>query len=109
MLEKMKNPKCEIKSKKLALPPHNKLIPKNFDILPANEAHSAKPVLLKQLPDTHVWYLKDDRFERPKAVVNMKIYTTDNNFGSDVNSRLFFNVWNEVNSEYLREFAYMAS
>lgn len=108
MLEKMKSPKCEIKTKQLGLPPKNKLIPKDFDILPANETYSTKPVLLKQFPDTDLWYLKDDKFERPKAVVNMKIYTTDNNFGSDVNSRLFFSVWNEVATEYLREFSYMA-
>ena len=37
LLAKIKAPKCEIKSKKLDLPPANTLIPKNFDILPANE------------------------------------------------------------------------
>lgn len=40
MLQKMKNPNCEIKSKKLGLPPKNNLIPKNFDILPPNETYS---------------------------------------------------------------------
>lgn len=47
MFQKMNNPNCEIKSKKLDLPPKNNLIPKNFDILPANETYSQKPVLLK--------------------------------------------------------------
>jgi hypothetical protein len=32
--EKMKNPKCEITSKKLDLPPKNLMIAKNFDLLP---------------------------------------------------------------------------
>lgn len=38
----------------------------------------------------------------------MKLYTNDNRFGFDVNSRLFFKIWEEVVTEYLREFAYMA-
>ena len=108
MLNKMRNPNCEIKSKKLDLPPRNNLIPKNFDILPPNEAFSKQPVLLKQYDDTHVWYHKDDKFEKPKGVVRLKLYTNDNRFGFDVNSRLFFKIWEEVTTEFLREFSYMA-
>ena len=37
LLAKMNNPKCEIKTKKLALPPRNNLIPTNFDILAKDE------------------------------------------------------------------------
>merc|ERR1711976_1159495 len=109
MLQKMKNPNCEIKTKKLDLPPKNNLIPKNFGILAPNESYSKQPVLLKQYEDTHVWYHKDDKFEKPKGVVRMKLYTNDNRFGFDVNSRLFFKIWEEVSPEYLREFAYMAA
>jgi len=39
----------------------------------------------------------------------MKLYTNDNRFGFDVQSRLFFKIWECVVDEYLREFAYMAS
>lgn len=39
----------------------------------------------------------------------MKLYTNDNRFGFDVSSRLFFKIWEEVTTEFLREFAYMAS
>ena len=46
LIAKMTNPNCEIKSKKLGLPPPNNLIPKNFDILPKNEKYSM-PTLLK--------------------------------------------------------------
>ena len=60
LIAKMMNPKCEIKSKKLGLPPPNNLIPKNFDILPKNEKYSRKPTLLKQWDDTDLWYQKDD-------------------------------------------------
>jgi secreted Zn-dependent insulinase-like peptidase len=34
LIDKIANPKCEIKSKKLDLPPPNTMIPKNFDVLP---------------------------------------------------------------------------
>ena len=40
MLQMMKNPNCEIRNKKLDLPPRNNLIPKNFDIHPPNEKFS---------------------------------------------------------------------
>jgi len=34
LVDKINNPKCEIKSKKLDLPPANTMIPTNFDVLP---------------------------------------------------------------------------
>ena len=37
--------------------------------------------------------MKDDKFERPKAHVNLKIYTNDNNFGEKPEARLFARVW----------------
>ena len=52
--------------------------------------------------------MKDDKYEKPKGVVNMKIYTNDCRFGSDADARLFANFWNEIQGEYLREFSYMA-
>jgi len=90
------------------LPPKNNLIPKNFDILPPNADLSTKPLIIKEDENTHVWYHKDDKFQKPKGVVRLKLYTNDNRFGFDVNSRLFFKIWEEVVGEYLREFAYMA-
>ena len=90
---KIMTPKCEIKSKKLDLPRPNNLIPTNFDVLEANEAYSNKVQLLKQWDDTDLWYKKDDKFQRPKAVVNMKIYTDDCDFGLSHETRVFASVW----------------
>lgn len=104
----MTNPNCEIKSKKLGLPPANNLIPKNFDILPKNEECSKKPILLKQWDDTDLWYKKDDQFEKPKAHVNLKIYTSDCEYGQNAKARVFTTVWLNTFQEYLREFNYMA-
>ena len=39
---KILTPTCEIKSKKLDLPPANNLIPKNFDVLDKNKDYSDK-------------------------------------------------------------------
>lgn len=105
---KILTPKCEIKSKKLDLPPPNNLIPKNFDVLDANESYSSKVQILKQWEDTDLWYKKDDKFQRPKAVVNMKLYTNDCDFGFNNETRVFASVWQNVQNEYLREFNYMA-
>jgi len=104
----MKNPACEIKSKKIDLPPANTLIPKNFDILAKDQEKSSKPMLLKQWEDTDLWYKKDDKFERPKAIVSFKMYTTDNDFGQTAEARMFMTVWRSVMMEYMREFNYTA-
>lgn len=64
--------------------------------------------MLQQWNDTDLWYKKDDKFERPKAIVNLKIYTNDCMFGRTPNGRVFAEVWNNFLQEYLREFYYMA-
>ena len=65
----MANPKCEIKNKKLDLPPKNTMIPKNFDILPEDKSKSELPVHIFGDDSTDLWYHKDDQFQQPKAVV----------------------------------------
>jgi len=84
------------------------MIPTNFDILDKDEKLSDKPSILKQWDDTDLWYKKDDKFEKPKAFINMKIYTTDCGFCVQDESRVFASIWNGVQEEYLREFNYMA-
>jgi insulysin len=92
--KKIISPACPITSKKLDLPPANNLIPKNFDILAKNEEQSALPKLIgKDWNDTDLWYKKDDKFERPKASVNLKFYTQDCDLGLNADSRIFVNVW----------------
>jgi len=101
----MKNPKCEIKNKKLGLPSKNNLIPKNFDIIPKNEKYFKKdPVLNKKWDDTRLWYKKDDEFKVPKAIVSMKLYTSDCEFGVTQKGKIFSNLYNSVMEECLREF-----
>ena len=103
------NPSLKLQKKKLDLPPKNNLIPKNFDLLPENPKLAEKPTLLKQWPDTDLWYKKDDEFGRPKSVVSLKLYTNDCNLSKTPKSRVFVNLWTQMQNEYLREFNYMAN
>ena len=93
----------------LDLPPPNNLLPKNFDIVPEDSTLSERVKLLKTWEDTEIWYKKDDKFKRPKGIVNFKLYTNDCLFSQTSFGRLFAEVWRQCLDEYLREFNYMAS
>lgn len=56
-----------------------------------------------------MWYLKDDKFKRPKAIIDVKLYTNDVMFGRTSQARVFIELWKGILQEYLREFYYMAS
>jgi len=87
LLGLMVSPKvAQHKNKQLDLPPPNNLLPKNLDVLPTlskeDDEVSKKPVLIKQwADDTDLWYMKDDKYLRPKGIVSLKIYTGDCEFG----------------------------
>lgn len=93
---------------KLDLPPENTLIPENLGVLPPNEELSKKTHILKQWEDADLWYKKDDKFDRPKAYIYMKIYTGDDGFGTSAEKQVFAQTWDKVVEEFLREFSYMA-
>jgi secreted Zn-dependent insulinase-like peptidase len=108
LLNKMNNPSCDQSEKKLEIPPPNTLLPKKFDILPEDKAVSQKPILVKTWDNAHLWYSKDDKFKMPKAVVSMKVYTNDCDFGKTLQGRLQALIWQKVVNEYMREFLYNA-
>jgi len=62
-------PDPEVSDKQLGLPPVNNLIPEDFEILEPNDVYSSSAHLLHQWDDTDLWYKKDDKFGRPKAIV----------------------------------------
>ena len=75
LIEKMTNPSSLVPEGALGLPPPNTLLPKNLDLVSEAPEHAQQPTLLKEWPgDTEVWFMKDDKFKRPKAIVNLKIY-----------------------------------
>lgn len=57
---------------------------------------------------TDLWYKKDDKFQRPKSIVNLKIYTNDCLWLQKPESNVFAQIWVKVLKEYLREFNYAA-
>jgi secreted Zn-dependent insulinase-like peptidase len=93
----MKHPFCdEHEIKKLDLPLKNDMIPENFEILQTDKDKSEKPELIFEDDYTHLWYMKDEKFNVPKCQINMKIYTTDNGFGKTIESVVFGSMWVEV-------------
>jgi insulysin len=109
LLNKILHPEVKQGRKVLDLPPKNNLLPKNLDVLPGEAESSQKPFLLRQwADDTDLWFMKDDKYQRPKGLVSLKIYTGDCEFGQTARGRVFVEMWNSILNEYLREFYYMA-
>lgn len=102
--------KPEIPDGAMGLPPKNTLLPKNLDIV--GEDDSTVPKLVHEWKgDTEVWFLKDNKFKRPKAIVKVKIYPKAGllqELGLSVNGRVITELWVAVVKEHLREFNYMA-
>lgn len=65
--------------------------------------------MIKQWDNTELWYKKDDKFQRPKSMVTMKVYTQNNDFSKSAEGRLFANIWKDSLDEYLQEFSYQAA
>ena len=95
LMAKMKNPVVADNGKKLDLPPENDMIPTKFDVLGKDAALSEKPTKLSNAgwDGLDVWYMKDDKFEKPKGIYNLKIYTGDLYFGSTPKARVFATLW----------------
>jgi len=55
-----------------------------------------------------VWYQKDDKFEKPKAIFTMKVFTSDSGLGYSIKGRVFAEIWDSIMGEKLNEFKYMA-
>lgn len=108
LLNKMKTPVVANNGKNLDLPPVNSLLPKNFDILPNDETISAKPILLQQWEESDLWIKKDDKFNKPKATIQCKIYTSDLYFGQTPKARVFALMWQECLASLMQEFNYSA-
>ena len=74
----MLHPNCDQSDKKLDLPPVNVLIPTEFDIKERKPENCKVPFLLKKWDGcTDLWYKQDDKFEMPKEIVSLKIYSSD--------------------------------
>lgn len=55
-----------------------------------------------------MWYKKDDFFQKPKAIIAVKIMTGDLGLGTDPKTTMFTEVWKETLLESMREYLYLA-
>lgn len=89
------------------MPPPNPFIPSNLDVLPYNK-NFTETEFLQNWDEGHLYYHKDNKFERPKGYVNMKFYTSDEGFDSPQDKIMFSRVWSLVLNEHMSETDYMA-
>ena len=52
--------------------------------------------------------MKDDKFQKPKGIYSLKIYTGDLYFGSTPKARVFATLWQACVQSLMQEFVYMA-
>ena len=57
------------------------------------------PTKVGDIENVDLWYMKDDKFERPKAFIRAKIYTPDCNLGKNPRGMVFAEVWKKVYDE----------
>ena len=110
LLAKMKNPVVADNGKKLDLPPANDMLPTKFEVIPKDDALSEKPARLTNQgwDGIDAWYMKDDKFDKPKGIYSLKIYTGDVYFGSTPKARVFTTLWQACVQSLMQEFIYMA-
>ena len=107
--EIMKNPKCDQSEKKLNFPPHNTLIPTEFDLKERVAENCKEPKLLKSADGTEVWHQQDNKFDKPKEIVTLYLYSNDCHESKSPKGDVFISLWNKVMENYQREFQYTSN
>lgn len=69
------------KNQKLDFPIKNHLLPSSFEIKTVDPKFSGSPNNISIWKDVDVWFKQDEMFQHPKAIVQMKLYTSDLGFG----------------------------
>ena len=64
--------------------------------------------MLQQWEESDLWIKKDDKFNKPKATIQCKIYTSDLYFGQTPKARVFALMWQECLASLMQEFNYSA-
>jgi len=73
----MKNPKCDQSEKKMDLPPVNTLIATEFDLKERVADNCKEPLLLKSGDGFDLWHQQDAKFDKPKEVVTLLLFSND--------------------------------
>jgi secreted Zn-dependent insulinase-like peptidase len=89
----------------LKLPPENELIPSKFYLIDLTNS-SDIPTLIQNWTDGQVWLKQDQIFKQPKAFIQLRVFTTDLDFGRNPRSYLFANLWKDMVKDNLQEYMY---
>jgi secreted Zn-dependent insulinase-like peptidase len=81
-------------------PPHNTLIPTEFDLKERVAANCKEPILLKSVDGTDLWYQQDAKFDKPKEIVTMYLYTNDCLESNSPKGDVFVALWKNVMHNY---------
>lgn len=95
-------------NKRISIPDGNVYIPKNVALVEVSAEHSSVPVNVSNIKGTDVWFLQDSKFKQPKGIVQMKLHTNDNGFGSNNEGRVFAKLWERMQKEYQHELVSLA-
>lgn len=96
----MTNPKCDQSEKSMNLPPVNTLIATEFDLKERVTENCKEPLLLKSGDGTDLWHQQDAKFDKPKEVVTMILYSNDCLESDSPKGELFTSLWSTVMRDY---------
>lgn len=108
LLKRMANPTAKELKSKMDYPPPNNYVPSNFDLVPIDEARTKEPTNIQSNEWGDVWFKQDAIFKKPKSHIFCKLFTGDCGIGSSAQGRAFFEIWESLMNEIMREENYMA-
>lgn len=71
-------------------PEGNNYVPQNMEMLELFPEYTKQPV---KLDSGDSWYMQDEKFQHPKAIVHLQIKTRDLDLGTDPQTQLFVILW----------------
>lgn len=94
--------------KPLDIPERNIFLPKNTDVHPIVNEPTTQPEKVYETLASTLWYLRDNQFNVPKAVVNLRIYCNDENYSKSARTEILARLWNMILENHVREINYLA-
>ena len=59
--------------------------------------------------ESDIFFMQDYKFQQPKAIIQLAIYTNNCGFGETLDGLLFAKIWKQVFLEYASETLYLGS
>jgi secreted Zn-dependent insulinase-like peptidase len=64
---------------------------------------------LKSADGTEVWHQQDNKFDKPKEIVTLYLYSNDCHESNSPKGDVFISLWKNVMENYQREFQYTSN